>query len=145
MAPLRTVRLEDDRTDIPCDRCGAHPGTWDRVAGRPWCPECQESLAQAEADAVRLRTERQACSICGKIGTVRFVTFPLGSRRGVAMDLCGKHFRALLGRRLDVFSFFQLSRQLAPLSLSTRHIFLLHEAFYDGHGHALQPALDLDP
>jgi hypothetical protein len=48
--------------------------------------------------------------------------------------------RGLVGRRLGPHAFEQLRRQLYALELETREIFLLHEAFYDPSGRALQPA-----
>jgi hypothetical protein len=56
------------------------------------------------------------------------------------MDLCGDHIRALISRHLLQHSFLKLRRLLASLELRTEHIFLLHEAFYDQKGLALQPA-----
>jgi hypothetical protein len=58
------------------------------------------------------------------------------------MDLCARHFQALLGRRLDHVAFYQLSRQLEAVGVAVRQVFLLHEAFYDGHGRPLQPVAE---
>jgi hypothetical protein len=55
-------------------------------------------------------------------------------------QLCAEHLRALVGRRLGPHAFEQIRRQLTRLDLNVTDIFLLHEAFYDEHGRALQPA-----
>jgi hypothetical protein len=60
------------------------------------------------------------------------------------MDLCPEHVRALLGRRLSTSAFEQLRRRLRTLDLGVEQIFLLHDAFYDERGRALQPALEPD-
>jgi hypothetical protein len=56
------------------------------------------------------------------------------------MDLCPEHLRALIGRRLSPAAFHQLRRQLFTLGLDPEAIFLMHGAFYDQGGQALQPA-----
>jgi hypothetical protein len=144
MDSLRLVARESVSPLEPCCRCGATGCHWDRINGLPYCPDCQEALAQGHADPLTLRTERRACALCSHFGSVRFLTFPLGPHEPVEMDLCAAHFRALLGRRLDRGAFVRLRRQLVVLSLAPASIFLLHEAFYDEHGRALQPALDVD-
>jgi hypothetical protein len=58
------------------------------------------------------------------------------------MDLCPRHIHALLARRLDRASYFQLARQLQILGVAARQVFLLHEAFYDEQGRSLQPIAD---
>jgi hypothetical protein len=95
-----------------------------------------------EAEPLITRTENQRCAICHQLGTVRFLTFPLHWSRSVEMDLCGEHLRGLLGRRLGPHAFAQLRRQLGTIGLEVGLIFLLHDAFYDNHGRALQPALE---
>jgi hypothetical protein len=142
MDSLRVVARECVSPLDPCCRCRAEGCHWDRIDGLPYCPDCQESLAQGHAEPLTLRTERRACALCGHVGAVRFLTFPLGPREPLEMDLCAAHFRALLARRLDPEAFASLRRQLEALGLSPRSIFLLHEAFYDDGGHALQPALE---
>jgi hypothetical protein len=57
----------------------------------------------------------------------------------IAIDLCPRHLRGLIGRRLDRGSFLVLARQLGAAGLQTGRIFLLHDAFYDQNGRALQP------
>lgn len=128
----------------PCCFCGAEGCRWDRVNGLPYCPDCQEALVQGHAAPLTLRTERCRCALCNRLGCLHFLTFPLRAPEPVEMDLCGPHFRALLGRRLDPGGFARLRRLLAMLRLSSQTIFLLHEAFYDEHGHALQPAVEVE-
>jgi hypothetical protein len=64
--------------------------------------------------------------------------------QALAFDLCPEHFRALIGRRLDRRTFRKLRTELFRLGLAPQHIFLLHEAFYDERGQALQPALEME-
>jgi hypothetical protein len=95
-----------------------------------------------EADPLVERTEQALCAVCGRGGTVRYLTFPLQSGTAVEMDLCAQHLRALLARSLKPAAYHQLRRQLAALGLEAGDIFLLHDAFYDAQGQALQPAVD---
>jgi hypothetical protein len=44
---------------------------------------------------------------------------------------------------LGPYAFNQLRRQLATLGLGVEDLFLLHGAFYDSQGRALQPAVEL--
>jgi hypothetical protein len=85
-------------------------------------------------------SEKRSCAICNTTGTVRYLTFPLGSSRPVEMDLCPEHLRDLVGRRLAPAAYHQLRRRLLALALEAESIFLLHGAFYDPQGRALQPA-----
>jgi hypothetical protein len=110
--------------------------------GKTYCPNCLEAIALGEGDPLVERTDRKRCAICHHLGTVRFVTFPLHSRRPVEIDMCAEHLRSLIARRLGPHAFEQLRRQLWNLSLEVADIFLLHEAFYDQQGRALQPAVD---
>jgi hypothetical protein len=127
---------------IPCCRCGDKTRAWDRLAGKTYCPNCMEALAMGEADPIVEKTDKRRCTVCHHLGTVRFFTFPLNSRRPVEMDLCSEHLRALVGRRLGSNAFEQLRRQLFGIGLDVADIFLLHEAFYDDHGRAIQPAVE---
>lgn len=86
------------------------------------------------------RTDRRRCAVCHHLGTVRYVTFPLHTRRPVEVELCSEHVRALVARRLGPHAFEQLRRQLHGLGMEVADVFLLHDAFYDDHGRALQPA-----
>lgn len=125
---------------LPCCRCGDATRPWDRIAGKTYCPNCLEALALGEAAPIQERTDRRRCAVCHYQGTVRFLTFPLHCRRPVELDLCAEHLRALVGRRLGPHAFEQLRRQLYVLGLETAEIFLLHDAFYDEKGRALQPS-----
>jgi hypothetical protein len=142
MEPLRV--LAGLSLVAPCCRCKAGQGSWDRIAGKPYCPNCQEALAQGEAPPLVERTERRRCSICNQPGTVRYATFPLHAERAVEFDLCPEHLRNLLARRLGARVYQQFRRRLQALGLRAGQIFLLHEAFYDASGRALQPVHDLD-
>jgi hypothetical protein len=127
---------------VPCCRCHSAERSWDRIAGKAYCPECQEALVLGMAEPLVEPTEKNCCAVCGRVGTVCYLTFPLQSAMPVEMDLCPEHLRALLGRRLGPYAFNQLRRRLHNLGLGVELIFLLHEAFYDEQGRALQPAVD---
>jgi hypothetical protein len=99
-------------------------------------------LAVGEGEPLVERTQNRRCAVCSKVGTVCFQTFPLQAHDPVEIDLCPEHLRALLGRRLGPYAFHQLRRQLTALGLGVEDLFLLHGAFYDGQGRALQPALE---
>ena len=60
------------------------------------------------------------------------------------MDLCAKHLRGFLGRKLGGYAYTQLRRQLAAVGIDVHDVFLLHEAFYDAQGRALQPTAEPD-
>jgi hypothetical protein len=126
---------------VPCSRCAAGSRQWDRIAQKAYCPSCQERLVLGETEPLTERVERRRCVVCGRIGTVRFATYPIKAKRPVEMDICGEHLRSLLGRTLGAFAFHQLRRQLRNVRLQTEDIFLLHGAFYNGEGKALRPAL----
>src|SRR5579884_3721693 len=143
MDGLRVVPRECVSPLEPCCRCRAEGGQWDRVNGLPYCPDCQASLVQGRADPLTLRTECRPCALCAHVGAARFLTFPLGRPDPVEMDLCPLHFRALLARDLGPIAFAHLRRRLRAMGLSPHGIFLLHEAFYDDDGQALQPAVEV--
>jgi len=142
MESIRLASPDSIFPKIPCCRCGDESRFWDRIAGKTYCPNCTEELALGEADPIIERTDKRRCTVCHHLGTVRFLTFPLNSRRPVEMDLCSEHLRALVGRRLGPHAFEQLRRQLVSLDLEVADIFLLHEAFYDPQGRAIQPAIE---
>ena len=142
MDSLRLSSADSIFPKIPCCRCADHARFWDRIAGKTYCPNCLEALAQGEGDPLVARTDRKRCAVCHHLGTVRYVTFPLHSRRPVEIELCPEHVRALVARRLGPHAFEQLRRQLGVLGLEAAEVFLLHEAFYDGQGRALQPAVE---
>jgi hypothetical protein len=139
MSGLRLITEAGSTTTEPCGRCLAAGCPWDRVAGQPMCPDCQEALALGLSAPLRQRVETKQCAICGRDGTLPYLTYPLHATAPVEIDLCGGHFEALLGRRLERNSFRVLERQLQLLGVSVKQIFLLHEAFYDHQGRSLQP------
>jgi hypothetical protein len=126
----------------PCCRCGQLALGWDNIAGKPYCPSCEESIIQGDGDPLVETTQRRPCCACRALGTVTVQTFPLKSSRPLEMDLCPAHLRGLLGRRLGATAYWQMRRQLTALGLEVHDVFLLHEAFYDAEGQALLPAAD---
>lgn len=142
MDSLRLAPAESVFPRIPCCRCGDGSRWWDRIAGKTYCPHCLEALALGEAAPMVERTERRRCAVCHHQGTLRYLTFPLHSRRPIEMEMCAEHLRALVARRLGPHSFEQLRRQLFGLGIEVKDVFLLHEAFYDEYGRALQPAVE---
>lgn len=143
MESLRMVGGERVGPSTPCCRCGATQGCWDRIVGKAYCPNCQEALIVGEAPPLIERTGKHRCAICNQVGSVPYLTFPLQGPQAVEVPLCPEHLRALLGRRLAPHAFHQLRRKLRTVNLSPEDVFLLHEAFYDASGRALQPAVEL--
>jgi hypothetical protein len=139
MDSLRLISANGLSRHDPCSQCAAAGSQWDRIVGRPYCPDCEETLALGEGAALILRTQSFPCAVCDRVGAVSFLTFPLHGERPLEMYLCPEHFRALLGRRLGPHAFHQLRRRLELLGLAVERIFLLHEVFYDAAGRALQP------
>jgi hypothetical protein len=129
---------------LPCCRCLRADRRWDRIAGKAYCPNCQEMLALSEGPALVERMEKRCCAVCGRQGTACFLSFPLRSEDAIALDLCPEHLRGLVARRLGPYAFNRLRRRLGDLGLNIEHLFLLHGAFYDRHGRALQPAHELE-
>jgi hypothetical protein len=140
MNSLRITGSDSTSSLAPCSRCAQGDQRWDRIAGKCYCPNCEEALALGEGPPLVQRTEPRCCAVCSKIGTLCYQTYPLHAARPVEMDLCADHLRALVGRRLSPHAFHQLRRQLYALALEPEAIFLLHGAFYDLQGRALQPA-----
>lgn len=128
---------------LPCEECKDGTRHWDRVDQHVLCPNCIESLVTNEAEKhIRFVVEQNRCLICHELGTVHYETFPLRQSIPIQIDLCSEHIRALLARRLGPHAFEQIRRHLEGAKLLPAEIFLLHEAFYDSRGHALQPAED---
>jgi hypothetical protein len=123
----------------PCSRCQAAGCPWDRIGGHVICPDCQELLASGEGAPLAVPTREGECCVCRANGVVPYLTFPLHGREPLELGLCGRHFHALLGRRLDRYAYRVLGRRLQGIGLCARQVFLLHEAFYDERGHPLQP------
>jgi hypothetical protein len=127
---------------VACCRCAQLDRPWDRIADKAYCPNCQELIAVGEAPPLIERTEKKRCAACDVLGTVTFRTFPLGKASAIEIDLCPEHLRGLLARRLGPHACHQLRRQLQALDLRVEDVFLLHGAFYDDNGRALQPAIE---
>ncbi len=144
MNGVRLAASDHVFVQVPCCRCPESDRRWDRIAGKPYCPNCQEALAVGEAEALIERTDPRPCAACGHRGAVCFLTFPLDAPRPVEIDLCPQHLRGLLGRCLGPRAFHQLRRQLARLGVEASEVFLLHDSFYDAHGRALQPATEAE-
>src|SRR5262245_66517848 len=100
MEGLRWVTGEGRASAPPCGRCQATGCPWDRVAGKPICPDCQERLALGEGEALVERLRPAPCAVCRQAGSVAFLTFPLKMPHAVEIDLCPRHFRGLVSRRL---------------------------------------------
>jgi hypothetical protein len=140
MDGVRVLALDNVPSNLPCCRCERADRNWDRIAGKAYCPNCQEMLAVGEGRPLVERTEKRRCAVCNRLGTVRFASYPLQQDCIVSMDLCAEHLRGLVGRSLGPYAYHQLRRQLKRHRLSAHQFFLLHDAFYDTHGRALQPA-----
>jgi hypothetical protein len=145
MDSLRIAAREKNSHAACCCRCTLGEGPWDRVAGKAYCPRCQEALALGEGAPLIERTSRKPCAVCSRPGTICYQTLPLHSDAAVEFDVCAEHFRDLLGRRLGPHAFHQLRRRLTTLGIAVEQIFLLHDAFYDKQGRALQPAVAGNP
>jgi hypothetical protein len=139
MSGVRRAPAESVPIVSECCRCGRAGRRWDRIAGRAYCPNCEEALAQGEGQPLRARLILAPCSVCHGERTVIFHTFPPEGAAPVEMDLCPEHLRGLLSRRLGAHAFHQLQRQLRLLDVAASDIFLLHEEFYDPHGRARHP------
>jgi hypothetical protein len=144
MDGMRVAPEQSRPAVLPCCRCGNSGRSWDRVAGKAYCPECQEALVQGLAAPVAERAEKRPCAACGRVGTVRYLTFPLHGPTPVELSLCPEHLHGLVGRRLGTHAFRLLRRKLRVLGIDVGEVFLLHDAFYDRQGRALQPATEPD-
>lgn len=142
MERLRIAPASSVTSLLTCSRCTAGDRHWDQIAGKPYCPNCQEALIQGEAPPLVERPEKHRCVVCNRQGTLRFLTYPLHADHPVEMDLCAEHLRSLLGRKLTPYAFQQLRRQLQALNFKSDEVFLLHGEFYDRNGRALRPAED---
>lgn len=142
MDSVRFASPENFAAWAACCRCSQAHERWDKIADKSYCPGCEEMLVLGETEPLVERTQRLPCAICGRVGTLRYLTFPLHGSRPVEMDLCGDHLRAMLARGLRPAAYHQLRRLLTELGVDACNVFLLHDAFYDLQGHALQPALE---
>jgi hypothetical protein len=139
MDSLRLVPRESLSPDVPCCRCRTGGQPWDRIAGQAYCPDCEETLVRGEGEPFVVRTEKLPCTVCEQVGTIAYLTLPLNSTVAVALDLCPRHFRRLLGRCLEPSAHAQLRRRLQNLAVPVERVFLLHDTFYDAQGRALLP------
>ena len=144
MDRLRVTPLDRNGCLVPCCRCHVGGQNWDRIAGKPYCPNCQELIAVGHQPALIERATRNPCVICNRAGTVHYLTFPLHVSAALEMDVCTEHLRGLLGRRLGPHAFHYLRRQLRAVQLGPDDIFLLHDEFYDRTGRALRPAVEAE-
>jgi hypothetical protein len=143
MESLRLAPADSIPQKLACCRCERNDRAWDRIAGKAYCPSCQELLALGECEPLIERTQPERCAVCNKLGTLCFHSFPLQRTVPVAIDLCAEHLRALLGRRLGPYAYHQLRRQLENCGVGVDDLFLLHGAFYDRQGRALQPVMEM--
>lgn len=129
----------------PCCRCGDSTMRWDQLARKTYCPNCLEELAAGNADPpLSEPTQKGVCAACNHVGTISFLTWPLNRDDPVEFDLCNEHVQAVAGRRLRPYPFELLKNQLIELGLDVSQIFLLHGAFYNQDGAALQPVLPVE-
>lgn len=137
---MNTIRfVKHDLPGCCCSRCGQGPRAWDRVAGKPICAGCQEALAFGDGEPLIERPQPVPCVICEKRGSLCFHTVPQEAQLAIEFDLCGLHLAALLSRRLTQPAFLQLQRRLRAAGVQVEQIFLLHDAFYDLNGRAIEP------
>jgi len=144
MDNLRLTTKESVTPTARCCRCQEANSRWDRIAGRALCPNCQEQLALGEAEPLVLKTHKNRCAVCDRVGTVCYLTYPLQAPAPVEMELCPDHLRSMVGRCLEPAAFHQLRRRLASLNIDSEHVFLLHGAFYDSDGRASLPASEME-
>jgi hypothetical protein len=140
MDSIRLIAEDQNAAEAACCQCGATGQYWDRLADRPFCPDCEEALVRGDGPPLVAKVETRRCCICDHAGTVSYRTLPLRSSL-VNLDLCRDHFRDLLARRLDPLAFTQLRRRLQKVGVAVTQVFLLHDAFYDSQGQALQPVV----
>lgn len=140
MSRVRLVaeQASSSTATTPCIHCEATGVPWDCLAGKVCCPDCMEAMVRGEGPAFIARLEDHRCCVCSLQGTVAFRTVSL-DRRVLAFDLCRGHLRGLLARRLDRRAFAKFRGQLAAVGVQVNRVFLLHDAFYDEKGRALQP------
>lgn len=125
-----------------CALCDVTGAPWDEIDGLPLCPDCMEDLAAGKAQATQFMVWRsEPCCVCQRLGSVKFATTPLQTIKPLVATLpfCPLHLRALIGRSLDCRDFALLIGFLDQFFLAPSQIFLLHEAFYDRAGKAIQP------
>lgn len=142
MEALRLLAADTSANRVACSRCQALGCPWDRIAGKPICPDCQEQIVIGEGPPLLEKVQKNSCAICQHCGTLCYLTYPLRATRPVEIDLCAAHVQALISRRLDRHALKQFGRQLQVHGIQAQQLFLLHEAFYDEKGRPLQPVHD---
>src|SRR5262249_48420340 len=93
MESMRLAPVEGVPATMPCGGCANAQRNWDRIAGKAYCPECQEAVILGVAEPLIVPAEGSTCAACNRVGTVRYLTFPLRCNAPVEMDLCPEHFR----------------------------------------------------
>ena len=136
---VRLVKSPASLLQLPCQRCGAEGCAWDRLAGMPLCFECQEELIVGASTPLKVKADHNLCTLCRHRNVIAYLTLPLYEPECLEMDLCVRHLTALLGRRLTGRAYRKLRARLNRLGYAVEQFFLLHEAFYDEEGLALQP------
>lgn len=142
MKSLRLIRATSMNIELPCLICDAYGCPWDQIGNKPICTDCQERIMLGEIDPWQIPAEEGACLLCSSQSTIRYLTFPLCDPDPIEMDLCGRHLHALISRSLTSRAYRRLRRHVNRLGFAIEQFFLLHEAFYDEEGQALQPFFD---
>lgn len=142
MDAMRLIRGGRLTPLAPCERCQVIGCPWDRVAGKPLCPDCQEMLMLGTAPPLSEPLEKRPCAVCERNGIITYQTFPLQKDVCLEIDLCPCHLEGLMARRLDGMAIQRLAHALTRMGLHIKDIFLLHEAFYNDEGEPLQPVPD---
>src|SRR5438270_13914682 len=127
MENLRIAPLHESPLILPCCRCARKERSWDRIAGKAYCPECQEAIVLGLSDPLIERAKANSCAVCHRLGTIQYLTFPRQSSTPIEIDLCPEHLRSLLGRKLRPYAFRQLRRRLESVGVHVELIFLLHD------------------
>ena len=97
MEGLRVMVASGQSPLSPCQRCQSSGCPWDRIGQQAVCPDCQEALALGEAEPLVEPLIRHECTVCGTLGTVPYLTYPLHSRDPLAIDLCPVPFPFIAG------------------------------------------------
>src|SRR5436305_12147394 len=65
MDSLRVAAVPDQLRPAACCRCH-EDGHWDQIAGKAYCPNCQELLARGEAEPLVERTQKNRRAVCSQ-------------------------------------------------------------------------------
>lgn len=128
--------------NAPCERCHYTGCSWDRIGNHVLCPDCQAKLATGEGELIREALHKNTCVLCQKVGTVQYLTFPLGRDDPLEMYLCPQHFHDYIGRCLKKSEFRLMRRRLQACGLTPDDVFWLHPEYYDDDGTARYPAIE---